>query len=67
VSDEHDRLAQLALDVQQLILQVCAGDRVDRAERLVHQHDRRVGRQGARQAHALLLAARELARVALAI
>jgi len=38
-------------------LQARAGDRVDRAERLVYEHDRRVGRQGARQAHAPLIPA----------
>ena len=42
-----------------------AHDRVDRAERLVHQHHRRVGGQRPGDADPLLLAAGELGRVAL--
>ena len=45
----------------------CAGDRVDRAERLVHQDHGRVGRQAAGHADPLLLPAGELARVAVAV
>ena len=41
-----------------------ARDRVERAERLVHQEHRRVGRERAREADALALPARELRRVA---
>jgi hypothetical protein len=67
VGHKYDRLVELTLDISQLPLQARAGDRIDRAERFVHQHDRRVGRQGARQAHALLLAAGELAWVARAV
>jgi hypothetical protein len=43
------------------------GDRIERAERLVHQHHRRIGGERARDADALLLAAGELARIAIAI
>ena len=43
----------------------CAHDRVDRAERLVHQHHRRVGGQRPGHADPLLLAAGELGRIAL--
>ena len=39
-------------------------DRVDRAERLVHQHHRRIGGERARHADALALPAREMARIA---
>ena len=46
------------------LLQLGADDRVDGAERLVHQQDVRVGGQAAGHADALLLAAGELARVA---
>ena len=59
-------LADLALQAQELVLQVVAVDRVDGAERLVHQHQRRVGRERAGHADALALAAGQLARVALA-
>jgi hypothetical protein len=44
--------------------QALAVDRVDRAERLVHEHERRVGGEGAGDADALALAARELGGVA---
>ncbi len=37
VGDEHDRLLQPALEIQQLLLQAEADDRVDRTERFVHQ------------------------------
>ena len=65
VGDEHDGLAQLALQAQELVLQLLAHDRVDGAERLVHQHHRRVGGQRPGDADALLLAAGQLGRVAL--
>ena len=66
VGDEHDRLADLALEAQELVLQALAVDRVDRAEGLVHQHQRRVDRERAGHADALALAARELGREAVA-
>ena len=53
-------------DAQELVLQMRARDRIDRAERLVHQHHRRIGRECARDADPLLLAAGELARKAIA-
>ena len=66
VGDEHDRLAHLALEAQELVLEPRARDRVDGAERLVHQQHRRVGAQGAGHADPLALAARQLRRVAVA-
>ena len=65
VRDEEDRLAQLALEAEELVLELVADDRVDRRERLVHEHHRRVGRQRTGDADPLLLAAGELAGVAL--
>ncbi len=67
VRDEDDGLPHLALQAQELVLQTCTHDRVDRAERLVHQHERRVARQRPREADALALAAGELRRVALRV
>ena len=64
VGDERDGLAELGLQPQELLLQPVADDRVDGAERLVHQHHRRVGGQRAGDADALLLAAGELGGVA---
>jgi hypothetical protein len=40
VGDEDDGLAQLALQAQELVLQALAVDRVDGAERLVHEQQR---------------------------
>ena len=50
--------------MSELPLQLGAHDRVDGAERLVHQQHRRVGGERPGHADALLLAARELGRVA---
>ena len=55
------------LDAQELVLQPRARDRVEGAERLVHQHHRRVGGEGAGEADALALAARELRGEAVAV
>ena len=60
VRDEDDGAALVLLQAQQLVLHVGADDRVERREGLVHQQNGRVGRQRARQAHALLHAARQL-------
>ena len=65
VGDEDDRLAEIALQAQELVLELLAHHRVDGAERLVHQHHRRVGREGTGHPDALLLATGELRRVAL--
>ncbi len=64
VGDEEDRLADLGLEAQELVLEPLTGDRVDRAEGLVHQHHRRVRGEGSGDADALLLTARELGRIA---
>ena len=48
------------MDAQQLVLQITARDGVEGTEGLVEQHEPGLGGEGARQAHALLLAAREL-------
>ena len=52
----------LGADAQQLGLHVLAGHLVERAERLVHQQQRRVGSEGAGDRDALLHATRELPR-----
>ena len=59
-------LRMLGLQAQELVLQALAVDRVDGAEGLVHEHQRRVGGQRARHADALALAAGELGGVAVA-
>ena len=63
VGDEHDRFAQFALQPQDFGLQILAHHRVDGAERLVHQQDRRVGGQRPGDPDALLLATRQLRRI----
>ena len=67
VGDEEDGLGELLLEAQELVLEPLAHDRVDRAERLVHEHDRRVDGQRPRDADTLALAAGELAREAVAV
>ena len=56
------RLAQTVLDAAELAVQLGTRDRIERAERLVHQENRRIDRQRPRNADALPLAARELVR-----
>ena len=55
-----------SLDPEQLVLKR-PRDRVERAEGLVHQHQRRVGRERAGEPDPLALAAGELGRVAGAV
>ncbi len=57
VGDKDDRLAEIGLQPQELVLQLLPDDRVDGAEGLIHEHDRRVRGQGPRHAHPLLLTA----------
>ena len=49
-----------------LVLHVPADQRVERAERLVEQHDLRIGGEGSGEPHALLHPSRQLVRVVLA-
>ncbi len=67
VGDEQDRLGQLLLEPQELVLETVADDGVDRPEGLVHEHDRRVHRERPGDADALPLAARQLVREAVAV
>src|SRR5262249_17669222 len=66
VRDEDDRLAQRGLQMSKLTPQGEARQRIERAERLVHQEHRRIEHEGARYADALLLSAGELVRPAIA-
>ena len=59
VGDEHDRRRKLALDRLEVVLGLGPHQRVEGAERLVHQQQFRLGRERARDADALLLAAGE--------
>jgi hypothetical protein len=65
VGDEQGAGPRLAQDPGHLLAQPLPQPRVERRERLVEQHDLRVGGQGAGQGDALALAARELVRVGL--
>ena len=56
-----------SLNLQKLVLQVLARDRVNRPERLVHEHDRRVRGHRPGNPDALLLAAGEFGRVAVPV
>src|SRR4051812_40570507 len=64
VSDQQGGLLQLLLNLQHLVAQQEPGLLVKRRERLVHQHDLRLGRERARHRYALAHAARKLGRVA---
>ena len=64
VRDDDHGLAQAILDAAKLGVQLGAGHRIERAERLVHQQHRRIDRQRARDADALTLAAGQLVRPA---
>jgi hypothetical protein len=66
VGDEHDRLADVLLEAEELVLEAAADDRVHGPEGLVHEHDRRVHGQGPGHPDPLALAARELVGVAVA-
>ena len=63
VGDEHDRLAGVGPDPQQLLLQHRLGQLVERRERLVHEQHLGVVGERAGERHALLHAARQLMRV----
>ena len=65
VRHEEDRRAQGPLNLLQLALQLRAHDRIQRAERLIHQQDVRAVGERPGHAHALTLAARQLGRVAI--
>ncbi len=60
VGDEEHHLAGAMPDVEDQLLDLLAGQRVERAERLVHQQYLRVGGERAGDADALLHAAGEL-------
>ncbi len=63
VRDEDHGQPGALPDVEKLVLQALARHRVERAERLVHQHDLGVVGEHAGDRHALLHAARELVRI----
>src|ERR1700722_10156982 len=63
VTDEQDGALYPRLQRQQFVLQFAADQRIERRERLVHQQDVGVGGERARQADALLHAARQLVAV----
>ena len=60
VRHEQDGARQLRLQRAELAVQFDARDRIERAERLVHQEHRRIGGERARQADALPLTAGQL-------
>ena len=64
VGHKDDCLPEFLVDAPQLQLQVRAGDGIERAEWLVHQHGVGIHGQGARKSDPLLLATRELGRIA---
>src|SRR2546426_3057741 len=63
--DEHHGLPVLLPDAQKLPLQEAPGERVERAERLVHEDDRGLRGERARDRHPLLHPAGKLVDAAL--
>ena len=62
VRDDDDGLADPLLNAAELALQLGPRDRVERAERFVHQQHRRIGRERPRDADPLPLPAGKLRR-----
>ena len=60
VRDEEHGRPLVALDAKEFVLKAIADDRVDRAERFIHEHHRRLRGESSRDADALALAAGEL-------
>jgi hypothetical protein len=65
VSDKDDRFAKTARQSAEFTLKLGTRDRIECAERFVHQKNRRVGGEGAGDANALTLSAGKFARVAM--
>src|SRR5215831_16529298 len=65
MGDEDDGLAQRLPERQQVVVEAKARDLVERGERLVHQQERRLGDERARDRGAHLHSAGELTRIAL--
>src|SRR5260370_8398204 len=63
MSDEENGLAQLLLWVQKFAMQVGTRERIESAERLVHQKNRRIGSKCAGDADALTLPSGKLMRI----
>ena len=66
MSNEQNGFPEASLNAKKLILQIQAGDGIDRSERLVEQHDIRIEHERSRKPDSLLLSARELMRVSVA-
>ena len=65
---DHDRgQPELVVQRAKIVAERVAGEGIERAERLVHQHDAWLGRQRPRHADALALAAGQFVRQAVAI
>ena len=64
VGDEHDGAVQSLLQVQEFALQVLTHHGVHCGEGFIHEQDGRIGRERSGHAHALLLSAGQLRRVA---
>ena len=66
VGDENNGLPKALLQGSELLLNFCPGQRIERAERFVHQEDGRVGRQRSCHANSLALASGKLTWIAAA-
>src|SRR5947209_6630883 len=64
MGNEQNSFSQLALQREEFALKAGAGERIESAERLVHQENWRIGGKGACDADALALSAGKLMRIA---
>jgi hypothetical protein len=64
MSDKDDRLTQSSLQRKKFALQFVTRERIECAERFVHQKNRGIGREGPRHADALSLPPGKLSWVA---
>ena len=67
MGDEHGGQLQFAVDLKEIGCQIVPRQGIERAERLIHQHDMGFGGERAGQPDALALAAGQFRRIAVAI
>ena len=63
VGDKYDRSAELSIQRNEQILHFAPSDRIERRERLVHEHNLGIGGEGTGESHSLLHAPGKLCRV----
>ena len=67
MGDKNNRLLQILLESQKLILKAVSRNRINRAKRLIHEQHIRIGSKRPGHTHALSLTTRKLFRVSITI